>query len=415
MIKKLIVAVCLLLSFVSLAQEGTSSPYSFYGAGEYKFRGTAETRAMGNLTVLPDSIHMNLQNPAFYPYLKLTSFSLGASYGSTKMKTNTEQEKATRTTLDYIAVGIPMGKFGAGFGLMPTNVVGYKIKSRPTQEVPQVVKYTGTGGLNKAFLGVGYEIAKNFSIGAEFGYYFGRIETSSLTEIADVQYGTRELNDSKASGPGLIAGISYTSKVGKDLQFAASATYSPSTTMTFSNERSIATVAFLSNGVSVVDEVELDVPDTEIKLPSRFSFGAGIGEARKWMAGAEVTLLQSKNTENLFADIDNAEFKNGARYSLGGYFIPNFASFSEYWKRITYRAGMRYEETGLVLNNKTITDAAVSVGFGLPLGGTFSNINLGFDYGKRGTRDAALIEENYFTFIVGLSFNDRWFVKRKFD
>jgi long-subunit fatty acid transport protein len=197
MIKKLIVAVCLLLSFVSMAQEGTSSPYSFYGTGEYKFRGTAETRAMGNLTVLPDSIHMNLQNPAFYPYLKLTGFSLGASYGSTKMKTNTAEEKATRTTLDYIAVGIPMGKFGAGFGLMPTNVVGYKIQSKQGLEE---VKYTGTGGLNKAFAGLGYQISKDFSIGAEFGYYFGSIETSSLTEMPGVvQYGTRELNDSKAT------------------------------------------------------------------------------------------------------------------------------------------------------------------------------------------------------------------------
>jgi hypothetical protein len=203
--------------------------------------------------------------------------------------------------------------------------------------------------------------------------------------------------------------------VGKNLQFSASATYSPSTTMTFSNERSIATVAVNSNGVSVIDEVEVEVPDTEVKLPSKFSFGAGIGQSRKWMAGAEVTLLQSKGTENRFADIDNAEFKNGTRYSVGGYFIPNFASFSEYWKKVTYRAGMRYEETGLVLNNKTITDAAMSVGFGLPLPGTFSNINLGLEYGKRGTKDAGLVEENYFTFIVGLSFNDRWFVKRKYD
>jgi hypothetical protein len=33
MIKKIIVSACLLLSLVSFAQEGTSSPYSYYGIG----------------------------------------------------------------------------------------------------------------------------------------------------------------------------------------------------------------------------------------------------------------------------------------------------------------------------------------------------------------------------------------------
>src|SRR5690606_9021801 len=126
MIRRLLVALSLILSLVSFAQENTASPYSFYGLGEQKFKGTAEMRSMGGLSVIADSIHLNLQNPAFYPHVKLTTYTIGGSYSTYKLKTNFDEEKARRTTLDYLAVGIPMGKFGGGFGLMPYTAVGYK-------------------------------------------------------------------------------------------------------------------------------------------------------------------------------------------------------------------------------------------------------------------------------------------------
>jgi hypothetical protein len=46
MIKKIIVSACLLLSLVSFAQEGTASPYSYYGIGDVRFKGTVENRSM---------------------------------------------------------------------------------------------------------------------------------------------------------------------------------------------------------------------------------------------------------------------------------------------------------------------------------------------------------------------------------
>ena len=78
MIKKFIVSLGLLFSLVSAAQEGTSSPYSFYGIGDVKFKGTVETRSMGGVSVFSDSIHINLQNPAQLAGLKLTTFSMKA-------------------------------------------------------------------------------------------------------------------------------------------------------------------------------------------------------------------------------------------------------------------------------------------------------------------------------------------------
>ena len=58
MIKKLVVSICLLFAVVSFAQEGTSSPYSFYGIGDVKFKGTVDNRSMGGLSIFRDSIHI---------------------------------------------------------------------------------------------------------------------------------------------------------------------------------------------------------------------------------------------------------------------------------------------------------------------------------------------------------------------
>jgi hypothetical protein len=51
----------------------------------------------------------------------------------------------------------------------------------------------------------------------------------------------------------------------------------------------------------------------------------------------------------------------------------------------------------------------------LPLGNRLSNVNVGFEYGKKGTTSNGLLEENYFNFRLSLSLNDIWFRKRKID
>ncbi|MGI9527820.1 MAG: hypothetical protein ACR2MS_12000, partial [Weeksellaceae bacterium] len=66
MIKKLVFVFIAFFAIQSYSQEGTASPYSFYGMGNLKFKGTVENRSMGGLSVYSDSIHLNLRNPASY-------------------------------------------------------------------------------------------------------------------------------------------------------------------------------------------------------------------------------------------------------------------------------------------------------------------------------------------------------------
>jgi long-subunit fatty acid transport protein len=418
MIKKFIVPAFLFLTLISFAQQGTSSPYSFYGIGDVKFKGTAENRAMGGLTIFTDSIHLNFQNPASYSNLKLTTFSLGGTYLTTDLSTNSQSEKARRTAIDYLAVGLPLGKFGVGFGLMPFSSVGYNIQSTvaATGTNPQEIKqYSGSGGINKVFFGLGYSLSKKLSIGVDYSYNFGKIQTYSFRFIEGIQYGSREKNLSDINGGTLTAGLNFNTPINTKINGFASLTYSPDSKLSSSNSRNIATIQYSSTGTEIlVQPLDVNVDNTTIVLPSKLAFGFGVGESKKWMLGTEITFQKSSNMGNRFNDINNVNYENSTRYSLGGFYIPNYNAFSKYYEKIIYRAGLRYENTGLIINNTSIKDYGINAGVGLPLIGVFSNINVGFEYGQRGTTSANLVQENYTNITIGLSLNDKWFQKRRF-
>ena len=417
MIKKIIVSICVLVSISTFAQRGTSSAYSFYGIGDKKFEGTSENRSMGSLSIFPDSTHVNLLNPAGYGGLKLTTFSVAGSFNSTKSISNFDEGKSQNTSVDYLTVGIPLSpKWSAGIGILAYSSVGYAIKNVTAGSVATSSQYEGSGGVNRVFLSSGYKINTNLSIGANVDYNFGEIETSSLIYLEPVQYGTQELNTSQVSGFSFNFGAMWNKKMNEKQKLFLSLTYSPETSLNFTNNRAVSTVQFSgTNDPFIIDQEIIKVADTKIKLPSKVSIGAGFGEERKWLVGAEFTLSQSNSLKNRFNDITNATFENGNKIAIGGYFIPDFNSFSSYFKRVVYRAGLRHENTGLIINNKSIEDSAVTFGLGLPISGSFSNVNLGMEYGRKGTKDANLIRENYINFIVSLSLNDKWFVKRKYN
>jgi len=414
MLKKISVFFLLLFSTFSFAQQATSSPYSFYGIGDVRFKGTVENRLMGSIAIFADSLHLNIQNPASYSSLKMTTYTVGAAFNSAKENSFFGNEKSQRSTLDYMAVGIPLGRSGIGFGLIPYSSVGYRIQKRDGSE--NVRKYLGSGGLNKVFVGYGYKVNENWRVGADINYNFGKIETKNISKLVELQYGAQELNTSGLSGLNFNLAAMYEHKISTKLHLFSSLMYAPESKLKSKNERILSSVLYTETFDPIdVDRLEAEKTSSTLIIPSKVTFGIGLGEKRKWSFGAEITYQESSKFENRLNDVSNVEYKNVFKYSFGGSIIPNYNAFSNYFKKITYRGGFRYENTGMVIKNESIRDYAMTAGFGLPLGGAFSNLNIGVEYGRRGTAKALLVEENYTNVIMSLSLNDRWFVKRKYE
>ena len=434
MIKRIFLITILFLSFNFQAQEGTSSPYSFYGIGSLKFKGTTENRAMGGLSIYNDSIHMNFRNPASYVgknlfsfnnEARLVKFTVGIGHSDTKLETSNASDNTTTTTFDYLGLNVPMGKFGMGFGLIPHSSVGYKLESRNSIDSLQY-KYSGNGGLNKVFLGFGYLISDNISIGVDARYNFGNIQNNALEFLYDdeqlpLDYQAREINRSDLSGINYNLGISYNAVFNEKTQLVSSLTYSPGYNLKSKNKRTFASVIVNDSGIEYpineieVDLLSLDLEETDLKMPSKMSIGLGIGSIRNWFVGSEYTMIKSSVFSSDLLDIENATFEDSSILSIGGFYIPDYNSFNKVWQRIVYRSGIYFEKTGLNINNQSIKEFGISFGLGIPVGRLFSNINTVIEFGSRGTTDENLVKENFVNFQLSLSLNDRWFVKRKYN
>jgi hypothetical protein len=435
MIKKLLLVFIAVLTISSYGQEGTASPYSFYGIGSLKFKGTVENRSMGGLSIYTDSIHINLRNPASYAGNNLemwnnesrpVTFTVGGSNDAIKLKSDLETDKASSATFDYLALSVPVGKFGFGFGLLPFTSVGYKLQSNDS-EGNVTDKFRGQGGLNKAFLGLGYQVSKELSFGIDFHYNFGNVQNSTVNYSYDsdgtlTQYQSRENNRSDISGINLNLGLSYKTMITDKLELVSGATYTPESSLVSKNERSFSTITISATTgqefeINTIDtDLEsLGLMETDLVMPSKFSIGTGIGEPRKWFVGAEYTTQKTSNFSNDLYSSGATKYEDASTIALGGFYIPMYNSFDSYFKRVVYRAGLHYEKTGLNIENESINEFGISFGVGLPVGSYFSNANVGFEIGKRGTTKNNLIQENFINFQISLSLNDRWFVKRKYD
>ncbi|BDW91985.1 hypothetical protein [Flagellimonas marinaquae] len=421
MIKQILIAFFCVAAHGLFAQNGTISPYSYFGVGDHRNNGTVDNQMMGGVSMYGDSIHINLSNPAAYSKLKLTTYTAGISHREYRLKDFNEEQNLSVTNLDYLSIGFPIAdKLGVGFGIMPYSSVGYSLNSvmdnAQGAEVTNI--YEGDGGINRLYASVGFEPIKNLSLGVTVNYNFGNLEYQRIQSVEDVQFGTLDNRESKINGYDFKYALNYNPTIKDKYTLYTSVLVNTQGNLVSKNTQTLGSFS-LSNGnnVEVVD-VDLDASNlrnTELKIPTRTTLGLGFGENKKWFLGAEYSFQQMSDFENRFLGLENVTYSDANTYAFGGYWVPDYRALSGYFKRVTYRAGLRYDVSGLVVNEKEINNFGITFGLGLPLGSSFSNLNLGFELGRRGTTDANLIEESYFKVNVGLSLNDRWFQQRKIN
>ena len=266
---------------------------------------------MGGVSVYNDSIHMNFRNPASYTGKnmfsfnnegRLVKFTVGLGHSETDLKTSTNSSETTNTSFEYLGLNIPMGKFGFGFGLIPFSSVGYKLQSSNADNQLQY-KYSGNGGLNKAFLGFAYQLSNNLAIGFDAKYNFGNIQNSALEYLYDdeslpLDYQAREQNRSDLSGVNFNFGLTFRGGITENLELHASLAHSPDYNLSSRNSRTFASVVINPNTQIEfpVNEINVDLESlgldkTDLSMPSITSIGFGISKPKKWFIGAEYLSL----------------------------------------------------------------------------------------------------------------------------
>lgn len=419
MIKNLVKIFLLIFTNIALSQSGTNSPYSYTGLGEVNFRGNQINRFMGGLEVYNDSIHANLSNPSSYAKLLLTTYSLGLNYSNNQLSDTNDSKSLISSGLDYIGIAIPTKKFGFGFGIIPFTSVGYKLSQIDDSSSSDILnRYEGEGGINKVFFSLGLYLLKNLSFGVTINYDFGKLKYQTSKFLDDVYLGTVLINESSISGLDIKLATNYEIPVNSKIDLHMMVSYVPQGSLNSNNKRLLITSP-LSDPSNIAEIIEIDLAETgldftEIQLPSSSIVGFGLGKKSKWFAGAQYIMTNSSNFKNSFNTLPNVSYKDGSQFSIGGFYIPDYSSITSYWKRVVIRMGFRHEVTGIFKNNFGINETGINFGAGLPLPG-YSNVNIGFEYGSRGTKNSNILNEKFWTVRIGFSLNDRWFIKRKYN
>lgn len=416
--KKISLLLTVFLIQISFAQKSSYSPYSYFGVGETNFSATVENRMMGGNTSYYDSVSVNLNVPASLSKLRFVNYSVGLNLKNNRYTAQDNNAKSTTASLNYLSVSIPTKILGFNFGIKPNTSVGYLLESVDESTDPiSTNRYDGDGGINSAFVGLGFELFKNFGIGISTSYSFGNLNHYHSKLLTDVELYTRVSSESSLSGLSYNLSAVFQQKFRNNTLIYSSFVYQPESSLTSKNSQSIATLKSDGSFGGDTENIDLSLTgmdETKFTIPSFSNFGIGFGEDKKWFFGVNIKSVSGNGYKNELMALDNINFNEHNIYSVGGFFLPQFDSFTSFFDRVTYRAGFKFIDGALEVNGQDIKDFGINFGLGLPVG-RISKANIGLEFGQRGTDDFGLIKENYLNLMIGVSLNDLWFIRSMYN
>ena len=417
----------LILSFIisissAFSQTDTGSPYSLNELGEINFLGNVSNLSMGGVDAAIDSIEFNINNPSSLAKLKTTNYLIGTFYKSTGISNNVSTDNINTANINYIAIGVPTKRFGFGFGVLPYSSVGFNLQTTEDYNTSNSINsrlFGAEGNINRAFVSIGIPFLKYFSLGATANYNFGKFNYEKFNLIENVNYGI--FSNSSSEITGFTYNFSSNLSIPLKNDFTVNIVYSffPEGELNSFNIKSLYT----SNTSAITleslgDFVDVDLnsrglENTNLPVPKKSIYSLGLEKKNSWFIGFQYETKLSSNFENVFLDIQNVSYRDANSFSVGGYLIPDSSSLISYWKRVKYRFGIKNEKKSIIVNNLPVNQFSLNLGLGLPIAG-LSKANLGLEIGRVGN-DENLLKENYFALRLGLSLNDVWFIKRKYN
>ncbi|MBR5850762.1 MAG: hypothetical protein IKZ12_06865 [Alistipes sp.] len=450
--KLLAVVAVVFLTTNALAQTSSInafSPYTMYGIGEINTPGTLQIRSMGGAGVAMRQVGaINLLNPASFSLVSRKSFMLdfgmeGQNYYNKQTAEGVAKKSAYNSfNIREFAFLMPLYKnLGLAFSVTPYSSVGYRMNYDHHYDPNDPVwgnvgrvnySYQGEGDVTEVKLGLGYELFKNFSLGVAAQYYWGDIDrTFSMYPVS------------------IVGGSSHGQVVGES-QYAISRIKGQvgfQWNVLETSRRLLTIGATYDLGGDLSPEVSTDIyandlynttvqGDTthlEMRLPRQVAVGVSY-QTSQWLLSADY--VYQDWASNGRTELTGANAVTGAsmqvRYvdthmlRFGVELTPGRYDVRRFWKRWSYRAGLRFGTHNQSFDGQKLNEMAATLGMRVPfkfMG--VSSVDLGVEYGRRGYNVAervGLVRQEYFKFAIGFTLfasatenHEYWFMRPKYD
>ena len=414
--------ICLLVAFDTYGQ-AAKTPYTSFGIGEPYGNALINLQGMAGVGVSqPQFWFINNQNPALLVYNSVyTGFQAGIITERRTISSDTLSETTQGGNMNYLVTAFPIKptKWTTSVGLMPYTAVNYRLQYNDNivasaEEVR--VTEEGSGGLTQLYWSNGVRLTKDVAVGLKASYIFSSIVNTYQNQLIN---SPQPIN--------YIAGVEEKSYV-KDFTFGTGLSFSKDSL--FSNRRYRFSFGAVYNFATELDAKKTDriyrttpLGDTtdvsvlpssrrgSYSIPSSLTLGLSLSRGTRWSIATEFSYQDWSTFKNVNGQ--NDAMQQSWRIALGGEITPDQFDTENYFKRLTYRAGLSMEENPFLANGNPVRDLGINFGFSMPAGR--SSLDFAFRYGKRGDKSENVLEENYLKIFFGITFNDQWFIKRRFD
>ena len=405
---------------MAIAQNNTNSPYTRYGYGDLSDQSFGNSKAMGGIAFgLRDGAQINPLNPASYTAIDSLTFLFegGVSLQNMNISGSGVKLNAKNSSFDYLAMQFRLHpRIAMSVGLLPFSNVGYSVSdSKVDNGVSQTRSFTGDGGLHQLYGGIGVKVLKNLSLGVNASYFWGDI-TRTRTVIypaTSESYSYIQQMGVSISDYKLDFGAQYTLDLSKKHSMTIGAVFSPKHKL--NNDYTITTQVSTTNSNNL---------DATFEVPNTFGVGFTYNYDKRLTVGLDYSLQQWSKTKFDVNTPDEAvreDFKETYTYcdrhkiSVGAEYIPNLIGRS-YLSHIKYRLGAYYTTPYYKVGGKEATrEYGVTAGFGLPVPRSRSILSISGQFVRISGQEAAFVNENIFRVSIGLTFNERWFFKRRVE
>lgn len=441
--KKILAASFIALSAYFQAQTIGNSPYAAFGIGDTKYDNTVELRAMGGIStayISDFNNRFNFQNPAANANLGLTSFNIEVTNENNFYSSNYQNVSSKKHSnyLSNISIAFPISKdIKFGLGYQPYSSKSYNISTSRIIDAStnQENVFKGSGTVSTVQAAVGYNISKNFALGFRSNFYFGKIydleelsfSTNEVVNGVPVKRNSELINgfetNNKILSYNFTAGTTYQKKFENDRKLTVGVTYTFGTTGMMKSNFTHSTYYNINAGtLQNQDILEQRKSSEKNLLPTQASLGLGYGREGKWFYSTQFDYKKGMNTQFLGQPMT---YQDSYRIVTGGWILPNYNNFRNYFSRITYKFGAYYEKGGLNLSplnsgtNTNVNKFAITGGAFLPFANANVNrmngLDIAFEIGKRGSLQNNMIRQTFVNLRVGINFADKWFQKRQYD
>ncbi|MEM9324019.1 MAG: hypothetical protein AAGA85_00110 [Bacteroidota bacterium] len=411
---RLVLVLAVLATSAGVYGQTTVSPYSSSGLGELVYPGMPHNIAMGEVGIAtPSYWSINSVNPALLANNQLTTFQVGfqGDYRNFVSAETTETDGTAGLRLLNISFPIKPRRWATAVALTPYSTVNYNFfETIPISdtEFEAVQAFEGEGGLSRLDWSHGIRLTGKLLVGVKASYIFGSIRRSSRSiVVGDESPFSISYNQSESYRDFLYQfGAFYKFNLSENKGINLGVIYTPSTQLSGTRDEAFTRI---NAGTPISTSEISEGVATTFDIAHELGIGVAYEDLNKFLVGVDFTIAQG----GAFAS-DPTIFRETMRASIGLEYTPDYSSVTSYFNRVAYRAGFSLVQIPYLIQETAINDFGASFGASFPISG-LSALDTAFKFGWRGTTADGLIRENYIQVVFGLTINDRWFIKRRYD